>query len=353
MPRVYPAIRRWIICGAACLGVTVSAAAGQGEANQVIATIGGPESVGAMLELPSEILVLNHRIVVVEGAAPFLKVFDLDGRPLQSLGRNGSGPGELRHVAATAFNPTSNELLVFDARLGRVSRFDVGDTLTFLSSQLLEPQFQGACFIGDRLFGTTHSNDRLVHELARDGLVVQVIRRFGAISTDHPLHENGVFRGYLGMGPAACDADSHSVTLASTQVGVAHVVSLVDGTQRTIALDGFVPIVMTALPGALQFEAPPSGSFDQVLAVRVGDGVMVFTVGRTDREYQGAGDYATYREIILDRAGRQRVGPMSAWRTIRSTADRTVCYRSSPEPEIAIVRGGVCPQTPARSRAYD
>lgn len=72
----------------------------------------------------------GQRIVVLDGEAPFVRLFTPDGRLLVAFGAEGSGPGELRlPMAAAAVAP--HELEVIDMRLLRVTRYtDDGSVIT-------------------------------------------------------------------------------------------------------------------------------------------------------------------------------------------------------------------------------
>jgi hypothetical protein len=67
--------------------------------------------------------VQGNRIYVLDTAAPYVRVFDSNGRVVRAFAREGSGPGELRLPIAVA--PRAHgELEIFDMRLRRFTRFD-------------------------------------------------------------------------------------------------------------------------------------------------------------------------------------------------------------------------------------
>ncbi|HWO88855.1 MAG TPA: 6-bladed beta-propeller [Gemmatimonadales bacterium] len=65
----------------------------------------------------------SGRIAILDFTAGRVTVFDLSGRRLGSLGRDGDGPGEFRLPTRIAFDRERN-LYVFDQFIGRVSVFD-------------------------------------------------------------------------------------------------------------------------------------------------------------------------------------------------------------------------------------
>ena len=75
----------------------------------------------------------NGNVVIGDRVAPFLKIFDPDGKPLRDLGRFGQGPGEYKYVYEMDWC-APGELSVFDVDR-RVHRY-TGD-MTFLSTELV------------------------------------------------------------------------------------------------------------------------------------------------------------------------------------------------------------------------
>ena len=324
------------------LGVVPCSAESQAT-GKLVGTIGGPSGRGAVLERPQQVLVLGDRIIVIERSEPFLKVFDLDGRLRQSTGRNGAGPGEFRLIYTTAFDSRRRLLLAFDTPLGRVTHLALSDTLRFVASQALSLQVESACFMGPRLFASARASDGIIHELLGDGPELRVARGFGAASAQHPLTTNPLYQNYLVAGHLSCDASATALTLATSLTGFMHVIGAVNGAQRTVKIERFIPIDFSATGDVLSLATPKDGFYDEVIGITSRGDTRVLTVGRTDSVHTGAGDYASYREIAVDRANGQRTLPASAWRFIDSSSGRAVCYRTDPEPEIVIVNGLRCP----------
>lgn len=65
----------------------------------------------------------DGRILALDGAAPFVRIFTADGRAVHAFGREGSGPGELRTPFAAGLLPDGS-IEVLDVRLLRIARFD-------------------------------------------------------------------------------------------------------------------------------------------------------------------------------------------------------------------------------------
>lgn len=126
-------------------------------------SIGGAEDAWTVLEEARRVLVIGDRVLSLHDNAPFLKVFDLSGRLVQSFGRAGAGPGEFRHPATAVYDPATGEILVFDDALGRVSHLAFGDTLSYRRARTLSVAARDACFIGRSLFIEALDGTHFIH----------------------------------------------------------------------------------------------------------------------------------------------------------------------------------------------
>lgn len=120
-----PPTGRLVLC------VSLLAASTHAQAPKPAVLIGGEADQGGSLEHPQALMVLPGLIVVMEGGAPFLKLFGTDGRLRQQTARLGSGPGELREPHAMAFDPLTRRLVVFDPPNGRADYYILTDTLRY------------------------------------------------------------------------------------------------------------------------------------------------------------------------------------------------------------------------------
>ncbi len=80
----------------------------------------GPEAFGRISALAVDAL---ERFWVVDGQAREIRLFDRDGRPVETIGRRGSGPGEFERPVAIDRAP-DGRMWVMDPQNGRVSVFD-------------------------------------------------------------------------------------------------------------------------------------------------------------------------------------------------------------------------------------
>jgi hypothetical protein len=307
--------------------------------------IGGDWDERASLVLPRQVEVVAGRIVVLEAEAPFIKVFSLDGRLLQRLGGSGAGPGELRYAAAMLHIPELRRLVVFDTPNARAAEYAIGDSLTFVRALATALPVNGACALGRRVFVSAHDAAGMIHELEPRGGEWRTVRSFGSPTVTHPLALHPLFRSYAASGSLFCDAVARRILLASRVVGVLHSIKLDGSDQQTVPIAGFEPVAMEAAPdGGFTQRTPDSGEYDQVVGFRAATGGARIIVGRADREHHGADDYASYRDVWVERGGVLRALRRSPWYVVGSSEGRTVCYRTAPAPIIAITRSSTCPE---------
>ena len=91
---------------------------------EVVAHIGCVDCTGAELFYSIQsVTVANGRVIVLDGTAPFVRVFDASGRLIRAFAGKGNGPGELQlpiHAGARA----NGEVEIYDMRQLRFTRFD-------------------------------------------------------------------------------------------------------------------------------------------------------------------------------------------------------------------------------------
>ena len=67
--------------------------------------------------------VCGDRIFVLDGQVPILRVYDLVGRHLTDIGREGAGPGEFEDPRSVTVHPVDGTIYVRDGNLGRINRY--------------------------------------------------------------------------------------------------------------------------------------------------------------------------------------------------------------------------------------
>lgn len=80
---------------------------------------GGPDAFGSV----QDAILVGERLVVVDGQAIRVEVFDLDGAHVASLGRSGEGPGE--YSRPSIIGPAGDSVFIWDTRNRRISIYEM------------------------------------------------------------------------------------------------------------------------------------------------------------------------------------------------------------------------------------
>lgn len=333
-------ISRWIAIGLVASLGTRSLSAQPAP----LARVGGPDDDRALLESPRDLRVVDGRIVVLERSAPFIRVFDLDGSPRQRLARLGSGPGEARHGAALLVDADARRLLLFDTPNGRAVEFSIGDSLAYVRALATTLPATSGCMLGSRTFVAALTTEGIVHEVEVRARELHVVRSYGAPTWDQAKLKHPSLTEYIGEGVVHCDAGGKRVYLASREVGVLHVLDIDRATQQSNAIAGFKALEFSiTADGWLKLSMPASGLYDQALGFRSDASGTRLWLGRATREHPGAGDYAAFTAILIGPDGEQRAESSTVWYQVGRHRSRTVCYRTSPAPEVIVVATPRCP----------
>jgi hypothetical protein len=94
----------------------------EGEARLDIGTLDGDEAY-QLFQVSSAVLLTDGRLVIGNGGTKELRFYDAKGRYLESVGREGEGPGEFGAVGSIGI--AGDSLCAFDWRLVRASVFDL------------------------------------------------------------------------------------------------------------------------------------------------------------------------------------------------------------------------------------
>jgi len=304
--------------------------------------IGGEDDVESQLGRFRDVVALPRRFVVLEGDAPFLKVFSYDGKLIQSLGRAGGGPGEFRTPSALTLDSHRGRLLVVDAANARVTVFTIGDTLAAPRYLALEDiGIQSICVLGDRLFGLARNAPTLLRELKEEPTRLTVIASFGEPRTDHRFGTHPFVRSYASNGPLACDAGSNHIIVASSVLGEVHVLDAETRAQTTARIPGFDRLTITVDDKSMTM-APPDGGFDATLAFVHLDDALYVVAERSDAGSGGPPASLGFKTASI---GPKGPGPLSAlrrWRPLAQVAGGTLCAVSDPAPTIGFFSNSAC-----------
>jgi len=168
------------------------------------------DSGNIILYQPAHILVYNNDNIYISDRQDLkVKIFDVHGRHLRSLGTKGEGPGEFQRIGAMNFLP-DGRLLVLDYRAQRTSFFDPAGE--FLHSHQWRTRHYDIFFttntsytVNENIFGETNQLNVKTYDL--DGQEIEFIGSFTpmsmyiktsgsnamAIGTPYPV--NSIFAG--------------------------------------------------------------------------------------------------------------------------------------------------------------
>lgn len=332
-----------IACTAALCVATASASGQPGVRPNIV--IGGENSRETELGVFSAVVILPQYLVVLEGDAPFIKLFDHRGFLVQAIGRKGNGPGEFQAASAATYDSAKRELVVVDRLARRISRFAVGDSLAFVSVHATPVvDMRGVCVVDGKTYVSGTIGDTLIHELAlqRDRMVVR--RSLGTRQSTHKLADNPMYRRMVAWGHMACDARSQRIFYVA--LGDLHTIDIRSGEQTVVAIPSFTHRVyeakgantVTALP-------PPGGNWHDAVAVTPLAGAAVVTVGTRDQDGGNSpeGVLRSFAQVTMTAAGVETARTSHQWRPVGTSGRYAVCAMLDPVPTIAYFARPACP----------
>lgn len=284
-------------------------------------------------------LVTDRHVLIFDKADKLLRVYDLNGAPIQTVGRAGAGPGEYRFVYAMARDSTGHVLLL-DPAAGRITTYLEGDTLGLLRTRSIELSGYGLCTADDMLFVSGSRESGMVHQFKIGAGTASSLRSFGEPQLRGTLGQNQMIHERLGNSPIACVPGQPIVMLGSRDLGVIQIMHSDMQDERIVELPGFEQMTITPGDGSLTFGIPASGHYDMLVAMQPARGGVIATVhrvaGRTDDSIQ-------YRRYLITPAGAVRVLGTSAWQQIGAEGGKVYCAGDHPFPEVAVFQGVACP----------
>ena len=305
--------------------------------------IGGENAVGSELGEYRRVAVLPEHIVVLERDAPFIKVFNQQGKLLQTLGRAGSGPSEYRSPFDVTYDSAQRRLLVVDPANRRVTSYPVGDTLGPPRLLGLENvSVRGACMLRGKLYGIVRSTT-IITEMTEQGDQFVTSSGFGEPRTNHRLGGHPLVRQRASDGPLFCDNASNRLIAASRLLGEVHVIDGVSRAQQTTLVPSFRRIDMSVDNTSMTMSIPPDGHDALIDIVQFGDTLY----GVLELVKRGEGRTLappSYRTVVIDRNGPSRThAAQKAWRPIALLGARALCASGEPVPTIALFDATRCP----------
>jgi hypothetical protein len=305
--------------------------------------VGGEDDAETQLGRIRGVVALPRGFVVLEADAPFLKVFDYSGRLLQTLGRNGRGPGEFRGPSSISFDARQQRLLVVDASNARVTSYQVRDSLTSPRFLTLEDiGVRSVCTIGPRMFGLARNAPTILRELREEDGRLRVLASFGEPRTNHQLGTHPLVRTRASDGPLLCDEAGNRVIAASTMLGEVHVFDVATRTQTSTLPDGFQRMTLTVDNNSMTM-APPANGYDGIVGLAVWEGAVQVVTERS-RALPGDGPVSLgFAVAPMSPRAPGAMGARTQWRPLAKTAAGALCSQNEPAPAIALFSAGRCP----------
>jgi hypothetical protein len=331
-------------CFALCL--TLSTATARAQQIKPVVVIGGENDRAVAIGVIQDAAVLPRLLVILEGASPFVRVFDHSGKLLQTLGRDGSGPGEFRFPVAVTYDSARHEVLVTDRYPARITRYAVTDSLAFrdvITSSVTE--LHGTCAIGGRLYTLGSFGEGIVHEISRDAASIKPIRSLGSLKTTHPQGENPVFRFHVPQGRMFCE-ESQGRIYVMNGLGDLHTIDVISGSSNVARVTGFITTNVSANDrGGITVAWPETGYWHNVLGfIREPEG-LVMVVGTRKPTGQTAPRSAIVSYATLPLPLRTPAALMAprAWQPLGRIANMSICAIQDPYPTIGYFQQPRCP----------
>jgi hypothetical protein len=305
-----------------------------------VVLIGGADNHGAELGAFRSITILPSLLVVTEGSAPFVKVFNHQGKLVQSFGHAGAGPGEFRAPGAVTYDSVNRIVWIADARLGRIGQYRVTDTLTLAAERVSAVNVRNLCAMNGRLFASSPLGGHLVHELAVESGRFVARQSYGALESKHPQAATTMVKSLISAGPMYCDALHNAIYHASSDLGEIHRVDLATGLQTTTSVRGFVGLTIAPTgENSVTFDGPARGWADQIAAlVPTAAGVAIVITPNGAAKNHPPAEVST-----LSLTGVESARVPYQWLPVGSARGLVVCTTMEPAPTIAYFARPRCP----------
>lgn len=167
----------------------------------VLARIGTEDGKDATVfgNMVSAAIVDDSTIAIVDGTISEVRLFTRDGRHLQTIGREGSGPGEFRSAVAVVRAP-DGALIVADSRRMLQYFYRNGTSYEHRRSVTLSFGVRSMCFLGGNLFinGGATEDGKVLRMVDGNGVV---LRAFGEIYRSG----SAIINYQVAQGRLACD----------------------------------------------------------------------------------------------------------------------------------------------------
>lgn len=216
------------------------------------------------------------RVLVLDVAERRLAVFSPQGTLIESVGRQGSGPGEFQVPVALTVD-TRDRVYVLDLARGGLLVFDASaEQVRPLNELPLRLNATDICTTGERLFALGAQDGRLIHEISpTDGRVIRSLAADTAATDPMLAHLRST--GNLACGPG------DTLTFLPSNLPEVLRFSAASGERiGRIAIPGYRAVQITQqADGGVMFRAPAGGEVDTGSSlVTLADGRQLIQVGR-------------------------------------------------------------------------
>lgn len=292
-------------------------------------------------EIESVAVDSDGRIYVLDQMAREIRVFDAEGRHVQTVGRKGGGPGE--YLEPRGLTLMRGQLLVLDARQMRVSSYGITDSLEYIDETRIDIVGMDMCALDGRLFILGFNPRYLPHERI-DGVVHEYslgadsaihLAAFGSPFSDHILLSRTLANGL------ACLAPQDLVVVFSRELGATRWYSPDGDLVWDYVPDDWQQVGLTGNPdGSATWSCPETGKYEYLLGVA--------TISTEDIALQTApGDCATkisptesseieWRVVNLRRGEIWR--QLTRCRVMAARGNLVYCVASDPYPRLRVLR---------------
>jgi len=270
------------------------------------------------------------RLYVLDAVWHRVSVITDSGSCIQSIGREGNGPGEFAQPERLLHR--RDTLYVLDPGNARIERFQTGaGELVHLPSIPLPVRAVDMCFLGERLYLISPSEEHSVHEIDLAGRLRQSFGRMeeSGDPTLRVVHQAGRLR---------CHDAGNVLVVAARQMPHVHIYSSEGERRSQGVIPGFEPMELVIREGRIIGFRPGLWGFDYTVSILALDRAQVLIQFGSPTE---VGYQSTYQVLLNLETGvftRHERGPhifaVEANWLVVSVADdlvpRLAVYRTQP-----------------------
>lgn len=272
------------------------------------------------------------RILVLDGQALELRVFDDSGKLLQVFGGAGDGPGEYRYPRTISLG-RSALAAVFDGR-GVAHLYSADpDSVSFLRSVRLDLPVEDGCVLGDTLVvqASLAQSDRLLHAFTSDGTR---LHSFGKLyDTANPR-----VRQQISDSRIACVEVPESVIVAPVFLPELRSYDLAGNLKWWTEIEGLRPIDFREdEQGRTAVGIPARGYHGTIELTATSSGLLVHQLAFVTRASRAEGDLAGIETILVDAATGSAVYVGSRVPRIEHASETEILYwMRDPFPRLVV-----------------